>query len=175
MFASHTAQITVVRKEPSQEFDPDTASVVLARRFTELAERIVVGSLLKEPKEDNRKKRAQKKLADLYEKDERMRGVRDFMNDWNHWRDFYFNLAPMMPKTRGQLTIIENCIEYAKERNMSINMLIACVHKAYEKRKLKPNYNEILINGEDHYERYWDDVMADIDARDMEERAIKRV
>lgn len=109
----------------------------------------------------------------MVETEERFKSVRGFMILWNKWRAFYFGLPDIQPKTRGQLTSIENAIEFCNENELSITMMIACVHKAFEKRRLRPSYSVIVSQGEEIYNVFYDLVIADIDRNDYVERAMK--
>ena len=147
----------------------------MARRFTDFAERIVLGSLLKEQKSENKKLAVQKRLTEAYETEERMKSIREFMNRWNHWREFYFSLGPIAPKTKSQLTMIENSIAFSNEKGMDLNMVIACIHKAYKGRKFRPSFNAVELYGEEFYEKFYEDVLADIDNQDYEDASERRV
>jgi hypothetical protein len=139
----------------------------MARRFARLTHEIVLREAVKK-QDPVRANRAQLKVQKMFEFGERSKLYKEFMKAWNHWRKFYFDMADIEPKTPSQLTMIENCIDYAKTRNMDLNILIACVHRAYQKRKFRPGFGEILIRGEEHYQLY-DEVMSDLEKAEHEE------
>jgi hypothetical protein len=143
----------------------------VARRFGVLAQKIVLKDQIKKKVDPKRSKKAHDKIKKMVEFDERLKFTREFLKAWNHWRKFYFELPPVEVKTSGQLTAIENCIDFAKERNMDMNILIACVHRAHQKRRFKPGFDEIVKRGEDHYQMY-DDVMADIEKEEFERKSM---
>jgi hypothetical protein len=116
-------------------------------------------------------KKAKNKIQKMLEFDERLKTAKNFVKCWNDWRAFYLELPPLEVKTKGQLTVIENCIEWAKLRDIDINMLIACVHRAYQKRKFKPGFDEILKRGDEHWQLY-PDVIADLEKDEAEKRAM---
>ena len=83
----------------------------------------------------------------------------------------YFHLDPIQPKNKQQIATIENCIAFAKEKNMKLNILIACIHKMYEKRRVRPNYSSVIAYGEEAYELYYEKVLSDMDREDYEYKA----
>lgn len=83
----------------------------------------------------------------------------------------YLNAAPITPKNKAQLTSIERAIEFAKERDLDLNILIAVVHRSSKKRKFRPHFNMIEQHGEELYERFYDEVIADIDRWQYETEA----
>jgi len=113
----------------------------------------------------NETRKTKKKIENLIEFDERMKLVKDFMETWNYWRQFYLDLPATKPKTKGQLTCIENILDLVKEENVNLRMLIAATHKAYSlyKRKYNPTYATVLHSGLDFYDKYYDDILIDID------------
>lgn len=144
----------------------------MARRFAALAKQIVLRDAITKPKDNQKRKKAHEKIRKLVEFDERKKHVSDFLVMWNRWRDFYFQLPPVDVKTPGQVTTIENAIDFAKENNMDLNLLIACVHRAYSKRlKLKPGFSEIISRGIEHWQLY-DDVIADIEKEEFERKSL---
>lgn len=142
----------------------------MARKFDALSREIILREAVKK-KNPERANKAHEKVRKMFEFDERMKTHRSFMKAWNHWRGFYLELGPIEPKTSGQLTIIEKCIDFAKTRGMDLNMLIACVHKAFAKRKFRPSFQEIIARGEDHWGLY-DDVMADLEKDEYERKSM---
>lgn len=126
------------------------------------------------PDQPDRRKKAEEKIRQLIEFDERMRNVKEFMNEWNRWRKFYFDLPPTMPKNKAHMTIIENSLTFATENNLNLPILLGTIHKAYQKRKFMPAYTEICAHGLAHYARYSDDVVADLDRAEYEAKAALR-
>lgn len=104
-----------------------------------------------------------------------MRTVKDFMVQWNYWREFYFDLGPIQPKTKAQLTVIEDAIEFANKNDLKLPILIGAVHKAYLKRNFRPSYNVIVAYGLEYYDRYYDDIISDLDRKEYEDAASLRV
>lgn len=146
----------------------------MVERFSRLAEEIVAKNLIKTPTEEKRVLRGEAGLRKQAEFQERLKSVKDFMKHWNFWRRFYFDLPPIEPKTSGQLTTIEKCIDFAKDNDMNLSVLIGVVHKGFEYRRFKPNYNSILLYGEELYEKFHSRVTADIDQKEYEKRALNR-
>lgn len=173
MFTAHLAEISVTRNEPPGSFDHAKAARQLAQLFKSIAERVVTADLLKKPNKE-RRANAEQKIRDSIEKEERMKTVKEFMESWNRWRLKYLGLQPTHPKTKGQLTSIERAIEFAASKDLDLNILIAVVHKAFVKRKFRPNFYLVEQQGEELYERYYTDVMADIDRESYEEDSYGR-
>ena len=134
---------------------------------------IVMRDLLTTPKDPKAVKKAKKKIIDMVETEERKKSVSSFLREWNWWRDFYHKLPPVEIKTKSQLTMIENIIEFCNSNDYKINMMIACVQRAYVKYKFKPGFDVILKRGEELYDYHYDLVEADVDREDYEERAIR--
>lgn len=174
VFTPNLAQIRITRKDPGPDFDTETATRKLARRTQQFAALIVTKNLLRSVPSESRRKSAEKKIHDMIETEERMKTVRVFMESWNDWRNFYYDLPPMVIKNKSQLSTVESCIDFAYENRMDLSILIACVMKNYEKRNYRPNFNAILTYGEDAYKNLYDQVMADIDLREYEERSTQR-
>jgi len=145
----------------------------MALQISRLAEKIVYKDCLKNPQMDRRAK-AEQRIVELVEFDERMKTVKNFCTEWNKWREFYFDLSPILPKNKNQLTMIETAIAFTHENNLKLPMMIACVHRAFQKRNYRPNYNEIMTHGLDYYERYYDDVIADISRAEYERDSLNR-
>lgn len=145
----------------------------MARRFARIAAQIVQKELLKAVK-PKAKASAEVKIREMIESEERLRSVKSFLEIWNKWRYFYFSLEPISPKTKGQLSMIEGAIEFCNKNEFNLNMMIACVHKAHEKRTLRPNFSAIKLYGEEFYERFYDAVLTDIDEVEYRERSLKR-
>jgi len=101
--------------------------------------------------------------------DARKEAMKNFMKLWNEWRDFYFHLPPLELKTAGQITAIEGAIDFCKQRGLDLNLVIACLHKSYEKsRTMRPAYHEIKTKGEERYHQYLDAVESDIEMAEIE-------
>lgn len=120
------------------------------------------------------RKSAENKIRDMIETEERLRTVKTFLELWNKWRYFYFGLEALTPKTKSQLSMIESAIEFCSSHDFNLNMMIACVHKAHEKRNLRPNFNAVTSYGEELYDRFYDSVLNDIDEVDYRARSMKR-
>lgn len=98
-----------------------------------------------------------------------MKTIQSFLVLWNEWREHYFDLGPVSPKNRGQLTAIENAIEFCNENNMNLSVLIGCVHRAYLKRTFRPNYTAVVLYGAELYDRFASKVEADMAKENQEE------
>ena len=173
-FSPHLSVISMQRSEPTN-LDFETQTKKLTKKFSDLAEKIVLTSYLKAEDLTDRKQQAEEKIKGMIEFDERLKSVKKFLEQWNSFRHFYFGLDELVPKNKNQLTMIENAIAYANKNDLKIPMLVACVHKAFVKRKFMPGFQEILFRGVEHYERYYDGVMADIGKASYEENARNRV
>jgi hypothetical protein len=119
-------------------------------------------------------RRSSKRIEDLIEDEARRKSIVGFMEEWNKWRDFYFDLPPMEPKTKGQLTAIENAIQFADQHQFRISLLIACVMRAYKGSSFRPNFHAIVRRGEELYEMNYDLVLADVDRDDYEQTSDMR-
>lgn len=171
MQAPHLVFISIERDEPGNEFIIERAEQKVKDKFSRIAARIVEKDLLNRPLTKGRAKKLKEKIEKEIETEERMKSVKGFMSLWNHWRDFYYNLPPMRVKTRGQLTSIENAIEFCNDEEFELSLMIACLHKAYMKRTMRPSYSNIVSYGADLYDRFYDSVMADIDREDLAYRS----
>jgi hypothetical protein len=174
MFNPHLADISVARQEPGSDFDAKKAHREVLRQFALIAERAVTKDLLQAPKTKEQKKRAAKRIDDQIENEARRGAVAGFLDEWNRWRKFYFDLDPMEPKSKGQLTRIESAIQFCNEHKYHLPMLIACVMKSYEGGPFRPNFDAIVKRGEELYERNYDAVMADVDRAEYEETSSHR-
>ncbi len=169
MFVSHLAVVDIKRIEPSNlDLDGIVNKVLLERES--LAERIIISSWVNG---DNRKakKVISKKISEIDSLIERKQFVSQFMEIWNYWRMFYFDLNPIRPKTKSQLTQIENAVNLVKEKDLQLNLVIACTHKAFVWRKVNPAFHNLINAGLEKYDQYIDDVMVDIDRSYRDSRA----
>lgn len=146
----------------------------MARRFAELAADIVSRAVLKAPVDRNKKSRADDKIRKAVEFDERLKHVKAFMEQWNRWRAFYLDLPPIHLKNSGQITVIEKAIDFCETHGFRLTMMIAVIHKAHEKRTMRPNFNSIALYGEEHYEKLYDDVIGDLDEADFDRKSLER-
>lgn len=167
----HLVEIRIIRKEPGSTFNSKAAARILAEQFSVLAERIIAKGILKKPACPKNRKRAEDKIMDLVETDERLKTVKFFLESWNKWRDFYFDLPALEIKTKSQLTSVENAIAFINEHGLNMQLMIAAVHRAHRHRKFRPNFNTITHLGIECYDEHYDYVMADIDERNYVERA----
>ena len=165
MFSPHLSQIEIYRREPRLLNFRMLEDCIMRRSIKEVEKIISKDSI----KTHGDTKKTQKKIKNLIEIDERLRTVKRFMRVWNYWREFYFNLPEINPKTKGQLTCIENILELSKKERLNLNMLIA-THKAYAIRRSSymPTYSTVLAQWEDFYEKFYDSVLVDIDREDYE-------
>jgi len=140
----------------------------LARRFAELCQRIVVKDTVGKYN-PVKAKAGNRKLIKALEFEERRESAEKFMKMWNTWREFYFQAAPLEIKTSGQLTMIENAITHFKEKNIPINLVIACLHKSYQRSKnFRPSFSELVSKGEEKYNSFLDAVESDVEMSEME-------
>jgi hypothetical protein len=146
----------------------------VARRFAELAVSIVTKSILKAPVDPGKKSKAEIKIRKAVEFDERLKHVKSFMEQWNRWREFYLELPPVHLKNSGQITTIEKAIDFCEAHGFRLTMMIAVIHKAHQKRTMRPNFNSIVLYGEEHYAGMYDDVIADVDRADHERKSLER-
>ena len=174
MFSSCYAEISITRKEPDQTFDSEDAAKQVARRFAELATSIITKSILKAPADPNKISKAENKIRKAVEFDVRMGHIKGFMELWNKWRGFYLDLPPIHLKNSGQITTIEKAIDFCEAHGFRLTMMIAAIHKAHAKRTMRPNFNMIVLYGEEHYDSLYDDVIADIDRADHERKCLER-
>lgn len=158
MFYPHRAIILIRRAEPATQ-DHRQLGERARRRNALVAERLVLKDLLR-PRPVN--VQAERKLARKYEVLARREDVQEFMQVWNHWRQFYFGLDPVQPKTGGQLTQIERFLTSEPDVNRR-RMIVATTHKAFVWRNVNPGFGDLLVNGEDNLKRYRGEVVADVD------------
>jgi len=133
-------------------------------------------NLLFAPKDPREVARAKAKMRKEAELAERLKLCRNFVLMWNRWRDFYLNLSAVEPKTSAQVTAIENAIAFAKEHELDINMMIACVHRAFRKRKFRPNYTNLYDDKAlDIYDSNYDHVLADTDRAEATHSSLRGI
>ena len=166
MFFPHLSSIQCSRDEPINKIS-DKRILELRRKYAELATKIVYEDWLKEPQ------KKPQKLKELIEFDQRIRTTESFMNVWNFWRNFYFDLTPITPKNKSQLTCIENIIDMTKKEKLDLNMLIATVHKAHSFSKFMPSFQKVLFKGIEYYEQFYDVVVEDVNRQHYEEESLR--
>lgn len=104
----------------------------------------------------------------LHKKEEfeiRVKEIKPFVDSWNRWRGFYFDIPnPVVIKTPSQLSMAENALKFLKENNRNPDIAIACLFKLYKMRKYKllPNFSA-LKTMPDIYEELYDGALADIE------------
>jgi phosphoenolpyruvate synthase/pyruvate phosphate dikinase len=164
MFCSHHAIIQIERDEPRlKKYDDER----IKKLFASMAEKIVLKNLLQAPKDKTALRRANQKLKKEAEFAERLKSCAGFLSIWNKWRDFYFKLSPYEPKQSYQLTAIESAIEFAENHGLDLNMLIGCIHRAFRKRKIKPNFTNLYDEKAiETYDSHYDLVLSDVDRDD---------
>lgn len=174
MLTIHLCEISVLRREPPKDYDTEKAERKLSLYFRTTALEIISKDILMAAPDPKKKKKAQKKIEDMIETDARKRSVASFLLEWNEWREFYLKAGPIVLKTKGQLTLIEDAIEFCNVNKFKTNMMIACVHRAYVGYKHNPNFDAVVRRGEELYEKNYDLVEADIDRDEYQERALGR-
>lgn len=167
------SSISIKRVEPDSSYDFVKRTENLNRYFARQAESIVLADVMKNPVKSENKEKRIKELANLIETDERMKTIKSFMESWNIWRDFYFQLGPIQPKQKGQITAIENAIQFCEENQYDLHMMIGCLHFANLKKKFMPTYSAITTYGEEVY-KYYDNVLADLDKSDYQSSSMER-
>ena len=173
MFAPHSAQIEVARTEP-ERLDLEAAIKAAKRRNGLIAIAGVTKFRLRGPVSKERRKKAQEKIKALWERELRLPYLKDFIESWNHWRNYYDEREyhqDWEPKNRAQLTLIENIIDLAKENELSLDIFIACGFKAFARSKAPLNLQFLFSQGLEFFDRYCEDVNADQDRDEQERRA----
>lgn len=168
MFYSHLANIIVKKNEPSV-IDVKKETERILKRNKIIAEKVIYNDLLKK---NTKKESSVEKIQKLLEKDIRLKSVKHFLDKWNYWRSFYFNYGPIKIKNMGQITTIEKIIDLCIEKEMNLNIFIACFHKSFIHRKRKPPVQWALSYGEESYQNYYEDVLTDIDQHNFEQGLI---
>lgn len=160
MFMPSTAVIKVKRREPAIKKIAEAIELVELRNRL-ITEKVITKSLLKsKPKS----KVAGKKIAKAWELEKRMDSISPFLSAFNHWRRYYVEIFDeWTPKTSGQVTCIENIIEFCKEKDVDLSLYIGCQFKALEWKKATPSVQTIQSNGREKYNQFIDDVLSDID------------
>lgn len=173
MFCSHLSIIKCVRTEPSG-LDIEKESMKIKRLFARMAESIVVRNILTAPKDPKEVARIKLKMRKQSEFDERLKMSKSFIDLWNKWRDFYLGLPAYTPKQASQLTAIESAVKFCVENEMDLNMMIACLHRSYKKRTLKPSffnlYDEKALG---IYDNFYNTVLADLDRQEAQEVSMR--
>jgi hypothetical protein len=173
MFCSHHAIIQIERDDPSDRLS-DKNEIKIKKMFAKMAETIVLKNILQAPKDETALRRAKLKLKREAEFAERLRHCSGFLAIWNKWREFYFKLSPYEPKQAHQITAIENAIEFAKEKELDLNMLIACLHRAFRKRRIKPNFTNLYDDKAlEVYDINYDLVLSDLDREEAVEYSMR--
>lgn len=170
MFNAYYSQIEIKRQEP-ENLDVEKSTKEIKVMFERMADHIVSKSLLVAPKDDRKKKGIETKIRKMIETEQRLKSVKGFVELWNRWREYYFSLPPIFPKNNSQIGAIEGAIKFANDHDMNLSILIACIHHAYLKRTIRPNYTSVIAYGEEWYEKFYDKVVADVSRSDYIERA----
>jgi len=159
MFRAHTSKIDVQRCEPVID-DLNAAIQKVLERNSALTKKIVLNGLIKSPKS---KSKVQQKILSLFETDERRKRLTAVIVTWNEWRQFYSDepIPEWTPKTKGQLTCLENIVEMAQQNELNLNIFIACCFKAYEKRYVRLSLQIALSQGLEFYDKWHNQVMYD--------------
>lgn len=174
MLSPHTCKISITRDEPPSDYDFEGAEARLARKFAHIAMRIVVCNYM--PTGDPKRRSALVKAAkDKVETSERQKTVQGFLKIWNHWRRFYLGIENGIEiKNKSQITTIENIISLCHEKKYVLNMFVACFFRSYIHRHTRPSFTHLLSYGEETFEKYYDDVISDIDLGEYEHAASRR-
>ncbi len=174
MFATHTAILSMARSEPKANFDIEKREKDLSLFFGKLAEQIVLKNVLENKTKSNNKEKALKKLRAKIETDERLKTIKGFMESWNYWRDFYFQLGPIEPKNSQSVSMIENAIQFCMENEYDLHMMIGCIHRASLKRLNRPPFSNIQAYGAEYYEKFYNHVIEDLDKADYQTTSMTR-
>lgn len=173
MFAAHLSSISIARSEPDPKYNFAIREEKLEKYFARAAEKIVIGDVIKNPLKSANKEKRIKAIEESIEKDERFKTIKSFMESWNFWRGFYFDLPELQPKLKAQLTSIENAILFCEEQEYDLHMMIGCIHFASQKKKFMPAFSAITTYGEEIY-KYYDRVISDIDKSDYQQASMER-
>jgi len=152
MFYPNCSEIEISRDEPT------CISIV---SHTNLANEIVTKNLLKPsaPKKDLKEKiLKEKEFTRRYYTQE----VVEFVTIWNYWRDFYYQARSVKPKTKTQLTCIENILQYVEDNEMNLKIYLGTIHRGYLYRKHNPDFCTAWTYGADFYDKFYDEVVDDI-------------
>lgn len=169
MFFPHLSQIQVQRFEPT-EMDSERER----RRFSEFIERAARIIVFREIRvlADSDKK------AELINKTKKINSLLisrekclPFLKRWNFWRSFYLNAEPIDVKSKSQITSIFKILNLCEETKINFDLMIACVHKAYAQRAVRPGFQNCVGQGIDLYDKFKELVEEDIERMDYEERA----
>lgn len=173
MFRGHQSEISLTRREPEiTDYEKETLK---ARTWLgTIAYKAVVGHL------NSSKPVNVKKVTKKLERDEAFeKGAKEmqpFLDSWNKWRSFYFpHIAHEVSiKTPSQLGMAKAALEFINENDMNCDIAIAAMFKSFSKRKRVtnlPNFGAIKSFGLETYERWYDSVVGDIEAKIYEEQS----
>lgn len=146
----------------------------MARKFADLASEIVAKHFVDTRDVDAKiTRKTEKKIKKLADTEERKKRCKPFMEIWNKWRWFYLEMPSLEPKNAQQLSAIENAIAYCEEEQFDLNMMVACIHRSYIWRTVRPAYTSILSHGDECYNQHYGNVLADLDRIEYEDKARK--
>lgn len=165
MFAPHTAQVEIERTEPVG-LNVDLAVEKVLKRHAMVSWHVVTLDRLKTRPQDP--KAARERITRAWEADERVKFLKPFIESWNKWREYYAPAdrtlhAAWLPKSSASITVCESIVDFAKEEDLDLDLLIASGHKAFERSRYPLALTSLLANALDYYARYADDVRVDVD------------
>ena len=106
-----------------------------------------------------------KKIAKEWEREKRLESIGPFLEEFNRFREFYVGIEnEWSPKNDGQISCIENIIEWCDQNEVDLGLFIACQFKALAWKPATPSVQVMQSNGAEKYEQYVDSVLSDIDA-----------
>lgn len=167
MFAPHLSKIKIERTEPSPE-EVERAKGILKRRFERLATAAVIKDKIDSEKTTDQIRKAERKVQNSIDFDERKIALRHFIENFNKWRRYFADrVDDWRPKTMSQLRMIEKIVHMIRENDLDADVFIACSFWATKRWKVKvPGFNHIYSRGLEWYDSYYEDVLAEIDSNE---------
>ena len=174
MLYPHITEVSCRRTPVEGDFNLKAAIKRADSFHTFYAKKALFHLLKSSPADSVRAKKAAKKLKSLDVDDARRGALNDFLELWNKWRGFYFpNVRPVTIKSKAQITTIENYMQEIKDKGLDLNIAMACVHRAFVRRKFRPSFNDLRY-AEEHMERFAGQVNTDEAVDDYEDRSLTK-
>jgi len=177
MLQQHYFKIPYARKEPCSDFDTQKATRAVRELLESIAKQTVKEFLLKKVPEPKVKKVAQKRLLKSSINEEKKKRLHTFTESWNKWRDFYFESSnTIVIKNNSQIGLAIGALEHIETTGHPLDIYLACLFKGYtkifSKKKFRPSFASVKTHGDEFFEQFYDDVIADIDEANYKERAL---
>lgn len=166
MFYPHCAEIRRKRREPEEKILKEEAEL-----FRRSRAKIVNRAVLNFFTNLARKPGATTKLFEAERVEDRKKELDALLATWNKWRRFYFHLPPQEIKTKSEVTILEKIKAMIDSNGHNADLFLACTMKAYAWGRFRPAFAACLSRGEEFFDRYCEDVRADIEKDYYEEGA----